>query len=272
MKRTFLKLIFFFIITNIQFVILSTHAKADTNLNKEMFLKTTNDKILRFLKDSNEARIYLDDDLIPASEILQKSTLRWKNTVSEIPVLYPTENGYELWLSQFYSFKSTTENQLSTVLSILYHIQRQLNLSIAPLPQARMRIFSKKFSGWILKGTESCTFSPLSFKKEFIEVSELKDVVSEILKKKKFSRNSQSEYGLWIGTSLKSDAGCNGNNRNILNIEIKLIHISSLETLYSSSESYTSCKPITAIPKELIQKVSKKIKKDLADCNNTIGI
>jgi hypothetical protein len=243
------------------------------HIYSEVLLKKLNQRIGKVLSESLEAQVFIEEDLSLAMKTLESAKIKWENTLSELPYLFSDAGKKTIFLSRYYSFNTTKEEQVSLVTEILFNLKRQLEGSTLSIPQARIRIFAQKFSSLLLGETDSCSLSlsPLptlltrsqrdKFTPELISLLEARDYTYE---------STWAENIVWIEAKETTDGGCGGNNRNKIELTFSLVNLRQQKSETISKATGTSCGYSDQHKNEALNKLMKKIRSQLPKCNHAL--
>lgn len=255
------------ILISLMIMIVANNARAHVS---EVFVKKMNDRIQALLKSSLEAQVFLGEDLLAASDLLDSAEIVWTEDLSQYPFL----NGQQIYLSEAFSFQASNPEKIVLVMEILFHLKRQLEASQLPLPEVRIHLFAQKFSPILLGEKGSCTFSlyPLQIPLTSSQRENVTKNVLSLISSSEFEYDSKwAEWILVIKGKERTDGGCHGNNRNIMEVQVELFNMRELASTVIAKVRTESCGYETKHRDEMTKKLSKEIKKHMPKCHNALG-
>lgn len=226
----------------------------------EVYLKVINGRINRVLRDSVEAQTFLREDLAEASKVLDKASIEWTDAPMSIPLV--TES--KVFLSKSISL------DVSSIVTVLFHIKRQIDVSTLPLPLLRINLFAKKFSPELLAEGRSCELSLYPFPREILahQSQELLKKLLTLVHSRRYRYASDwATKVIWIERTFETDAECGGDNRNILQLKAVFMDINTKKTETLAYTKTTSCGLKEIDLEKSLLKLLKKIKSNLSVCN-----
>lgn len=257
------------------FIILMPLSGASTDLKlKETILLSINERILSVLKSSTEANIFLGEDLLEASEFLSSAKIKWLKTYSEAPYIYEMQPNGIIGLNSDYSFKTTEENKVILLVEILFHLKRQIEGSLLPLPHLRIELFAKKFATVILSEKNFCSFAlrPIEFSIESYLKNSFLDDLTRIIRKKNYYYDSKwANWVLWIEGESLTDSACAGFSRKTFKSSALLINWQTMEVYPLGESEASSCSGLGIAQKKSLNKLIHKVKKHIPTCKVPVG-
>lgn len=240
---------------------------------KEIYLKEINSRIGALIKRSNEAAIFINEDLEAAIATLENAHFEWVESQSETPILMTEDEVKVIYLSSEISFLGTPENRISGVLKILFHLKRQMDGSTQPIPTFRIDIFSRKYSPMLLTTDSLCRVSLYSLPKS-LPSWQREAFLTEFLSLLNVSGFSYSSKGsdriVWIELKEYSDAGCFGNNQNIVEMSANILDVASLTKLMLAKASEKKCGFKQPNLKHVFKKIFKQLTHDFPECHRPL--
>lgn len=251
---------------------LSLSVFAATDTNKEALLKGLNTRLQTLLRSSIEAQVFLDEDLTESVKLLSSSKINWVDSLSEYPFVITSQNGGEITLSKHLGFKGSPEAKTSLLVTMLFNIKRQLEVGTLPLPNFRIKIFSRKFSSYIFDRTDSCDISVFQLNRvhSSIKTEILTKTISKTQEKGFTYHSSRPAWILMITGKETTDTGCGGDNRNIYRLSAELLNMRTSETKSLPSSEGTSCGFSENHYKKAAKEFIKTINNQLPKCTQTL--
>ncbi len=240
------------------------------NVYSEVVIKKIAQRIQKTLTESVEAQVFLDEDLTEAIKVLTLAEIKWRDSLSQYPFLSRERSKYSITLSKHLSMKGPNHEQVTSTLEILYLIKRQLEGSTLLIPTTRIKLFSQKFSPRLLDVLNSCSIStfPLPFSLSATQRDEFNSELVSLLEARGYSY--ESTWGamvVWLSAKEKTDGGCNGGNRNLFDLSVRLINLEEQIGFDVASATGTSCGYSIKHKEEALKKLIKTMKSALPKCN-----
>lgn len=237
----------------------------------EVVLKKIAQRIEKMLSESLEAQVFIEEDLNQAVKVIKNAQIKWQNSYSQFPTIFQNGANRSLRLSKYLSMKSTSNEQIIITLEILFHIKRQLEGSTLQIPKVRIKLFAQKFSPILLSETDSCSTStfPLPSSLPLAQRDEFQLELISLLESRGHSYDSTWGTNIiWIDAKERTDGECNGNNRNIFELSMKLINIKEQTGEIIAQAVGTSCGYSESHKEQALKKLIKEIKSALPKCNS----
>jgi hypothetical protein len=251
-------------------VLTAQKAVAADLIYSEVLLKKLNQRIERVLSESTEAQVFLEEDLTGAIQTLDRASVKWENTFSQYPFLNSDSGKKTVGLSKFMSFNTTITEQVVLVTEILFNIKRQLDGSTLFVPKARIQLFAQKFSPRLLNAVDDCSLSlsPLSPTLTRTQRDEFTTELVSLIESREYAYESTwANNVIWLEVKERTDGGCRGNNRNIMEIKLTLVSLQKQMSEELVSVSGTSCGYSDSHKDEAMKNLIKKMKRNLPKCN-----
>lgn len=233
--------------------------------NEEVFLKKLNQRFLQVLRDSNEARVFLDEDLSHTSQFLAHTKIKWLKTYQEGAQLLILDDGMMIGLSQHYSFMASPVDQVEILVEFLFQLKRKLEGSSLFIPYMRIKLFAQKYAPIILTETDPCSLSlySLDLKVSDEARSDFSTNALKNLTKKNYSYHST--WSRWIILVEKTQSF--ENQRSQMTLTASLLDWKNLAKEVIS-ETSTSGKDV----EKALKKLSKQINNQLPACDEQAAL
>lgn len=245
-------------------------AKARMIDEKEIFLKSVSSRISTLLRENNEAQTFLGEDLSEALNVFDTANIEWSDSAGSWPLLISEETKRKIFLTKYFSIINTAEETISSTLTLLFQIQRQLDASLMPVPSLRVKLFSKKFSPILFGEGRSCSVSlyPITIPLNTTQREKFVSKLLSLLDKKGYGYSSKSPaHVLWINSKLSSDH----NGKNALDIKLKFLEVSSRQSQeLAQAKTFSSGYKFNDLDSAL-NKLVRDLTTNLPECNNTFG-
>jgi hypothetical protein len=249
--------------------------RAQETQYKEAYLKKLNDRIQLVLRNSNEANIFLGEDLLEASKILDSASIKWINNYSALPYLNSTDRGPEITLSANSSFSATDEQKVVLIMEILFQVKRQHEGSLLLVPKTRILLFARKFHPEIMAENDPCGLSvfPLQIKAyQFGREEFLSRLLSYLPENHYNYASKKANWVLWIEGKESTDGGCGGSNRNIMKAAAYLFNVKEKQIITLGEVTTKSCSRDTDHIDLALRRLNRKIKNNIPNCISQTGL
>lgn len=237
---------------------------AQDKIAQEVFLKKINQRFSEVLKESTEARVFLDEDLRSASEFLALAKIKWLPTYQEGAQLLLIERGM-VGLSQHYSFMTSPIAQVEILMEFLFQLKRQLEGSTLFIPQARIKLFAQRYAPMLLSEDDPCSLSLFPFAFEISDEVRA-DFTYNALKKiarKNYSYQSTWSRRVMVVEKIKS---------NKVTLRASLLDWRNLSAQVIAESSALSRGDEREALANALRKLSKRINNHLPACNHQTAI
>lgn len=176
----------------------------------------------------------------------------------------------EMLLTNF-KFKLSNNDRLLQVLELVAKVKSYIYPDQIPAPKFRAELYSRNFSNQIFAIQKSCHISVDKIGSDFSppqKIEFINNIAQDLMTLNYKYISNDAGVILFLFNKTYSDAGCRGNNRNILESKIVLVNLITLQSNYFDLIRTQSCGYDEIDKRYHLKKINKFLIKNTKDCLN----